>query len=148
MVVLTTPFVDITYLGNEDTLLIRWLQLPDAAAFREAYLSALAFVSRHRLTTNYCTDLTLIGALTKEQEHWLHLDFYPQVYKVIRKSIQAAVVFSEEHFNAIITHYQVPDSLPEQRFIDFNYFTDLAQALHWIADIKKGQGDTLLTAAP
>ncbi|MBF9254693.1 hypothetical protein I2I11_15415 [Pontibacter sp. 172403-2] len=70
------------------------------------------------------------------------------VYNVIKDNIYAAVVFSEEHFKAIVSNYQVASPAAQHQFINFTYFTDLEEALFWLQSIKKGPDTALLSAAP
>ncbi|GAB3195198.1 hypothetical protein ABID22_003598 [Pontibacter aydingkolensis] len=139
MVIKDTPYVGISHDVATDILFINWKQKPTIKQLKDTYLSALQHVQQTCLITSFCTDLTAIGPLNREQEAWLMLEFYPSVYQIIKSSINAAVVFSEEHFKAIVTNYQQPAYLSRQDFIHFNYFTAYQEATHWLIDIKKGQ---------
>ena len=108
-----------------------------------AYLHALQYVCENRRTYYFCTDQTLIGPLDREQEEWLSQEYYPKVYDCIQSEIYAAVVFTNSHFQAIVANYQVSAVLPQQRFILFNYFTKMQEALLWLSDVKKGQDEAL-----
>ncbi|WP_242919517.1 hypothetical protein [Pontibacter liquoris] len=109
---------------------------PNAAIFEEAYLQLLKVVTTANVIKFYCTDLSSIGALDREQESWLNLEYYPKAYDLIQDDIYVAVVFSEEHFKAIVTNYQVTIPDTHHHFIQFTYFTNVEEALHWLQNIK------------
>ncbi|WP_276495749.1 hypothetical protein [Pontibacter litorisediminis] len=144
MVIYETPGVNITFQEQERLLLIKWLQKPNMDALMDAYLHALQFVCEHRQIYFFCTDQSKIGPLDRDQEVWLSQEYYHKVHDCIQEEIYAAVVFSNAHFKAIVTNYQVPATLPQQHFIQFNYFTQMQEALQWLADVKKGQ-DVVIT---
>jgi len=148
MVAVETTYIRIIYHIDSEIMIIKWLTKPKAAAFKEAYLQLLKLATINNVIKLYCTDLSSIGALDREQEAWLNLEYYPMVYSLIKDDIYAAVVFSEEHFKAIVANYQVEVSAEHQRFINFTYFTDLDEALFWLQSIKKGPDTALLPAAP
>lgn len=139
MVIKDTPYVSVSHKVDTDILLINWKRSPSVKQFKEVYAAALQYVHQTSFVTAFCTDLTAIGPLNREQEAWLMLEYYPKVFQTIKTNITAAVVFSEEHFKAIVTNYQQPTYLQRQEFIHFNYFTDFQEAMHWLVDIKKGQ---------
>ena len=139
MVIKDTHYVSIHYNLNTEVLMIKWKISPTNRQFKHSYLDILEFVDNVYNATSFCTDLTTIGALSREQEAWLVLDYYPIAQQVINSSANVAVVFSEEHFKAIVTNFQQPAYLSKQDFIHFNYFTDPQEAIHWLIDIKKGQ---------
>lgn len=145
MVIFKTPGVNITFQEQESLLLIRWLSKPGMDLLTEAYLHALQFVCEHPQTYYFCADQSQIGPLDREQENWLNLEYYPKVYECINDEIYAAIVFSNAHFKAIVANYQVSATMPQQHFIQFNYFTKLQEALHWLADVKKGQDVALIS---
>ncbi|ARS35244.1 hypothetical protein [Pontibacter actiniarum] len=148
MVIFENPYAIISYQEQAEFLQISWLRKPSAKLLAEIYLHALEFVATHTKLKLFCTDQTQIGPLEREQENWLIQEYYPKVYQIIQDDIHAAIVFSERHFNAIVMNYQVPVSLPHQRFIQFNYFTQLQEALHWLEDVKKGQEMVVLPPKP
>lgn len=113
---------------------------------KEAYYHALQFVCENLQTYYFCTDQTLIGPLDREQESWLIQEFYPKVYDCIKDETYAAVVFNTTHFQAIVTNYQASATMPQQHFIQFNYFTKLQEAKQWLLDVKKGQFAALNSA--
>ena len=131
--------VYILYDVNVDILMIKWKKSPSFIEFKEAHVAILQFVETSSSVTSFCTDLTYIGPLSREQEAWLMLEYYPNVYNCIKTDVNIAVVFSEEHFKAIVTNYQQPVNLLFQEFINFNYFTDFREATYWLEDIKRGQ---------
>lgn len=146
MVLLETAYVRISYLNQFNCLLIKWLQKPDDAAFVSAHLAALQFSIDNHTVTLYCTDLTLTGSLSREQEAWLIQECYKKSYNVLQDDFFVAVVFSEEHFKAVVMNYFVPSAAPSHKFVHFNYFTDQGEALHWLESIKKGQDMALIPA--
>ncbi|WP_299821452.1 hypothetical protein [uncultured Pontibacter sp.] len=139
MVIKDTPYVSIVFNVTAEILLIDWIQIPSTKQFKDSYFAALQFVEQKGTIISFCTNLSVIGSLSREQEAWLMLEYYPKVYQCIGENINAAVVFSEEHFKAIVTNYQQPTYLARQEFINFNYFTVFEEAMHWLAIIKKGQ---------
>ncbi|TPE46019.1 hypothetical protein [Pontibacter mangrovi] len=139
MMIFDSPYVHISFREERGLLLIQWLRKPDHAKLVEAYLCALDFVSSSLSTLFFYTDLTSIGPLSREQENWLTQEFYPKVYQCLQTDIFAAVVFSEDHFKAIVTNYQLPSAALQHHFIQFNYFTSQEEALQWLLDVKKGQ---------
>lgn len=148
MVAVETPCIRIVYYINAELLLIKWLSKPDAAAFTEAYLQLLKIATINNVIKLYCTDLSCIGALSHEQEAWLNLEYYPMVYNAIKDDIHAAVVFSEEHFKAVVANYQVEARTEHYQFINLTYFTNLDEALYWLRSQKKGRDTAALPAAP
>jgi hypothetical protein len=148
MVIFETPFANILHLNNTNTLVTKWLEKPDNAAFVETYGALLQYVTENHLVRLYCTDLTSIGSLTREQEAWLSLEFYQKAYNIIKAVCYVAVVFSEGHFRAIVSNYQLPAALPPPNYVQLNYFTDQEEALHWLESIKEGQDATLLQPFP
>lgn len=143
MVILETPFVQLNFCNQTQVLLIRWLKKPADAVLQEVYTKGLLFLQNHPDLVLYCTDQSLIGSLSRAQEAWLMHEYYPKVYSIIGDSIYAAVVFSDEHFKAIVSNYQVPLAMPHQHFIQFTYFTDIGEAMQWLSDIKKGQDSAI-----
>ncbi|WP_089319139.1 hypothetical protein [Pontibacter ummariensis] len=143
---LETPLVLIQYIPSLNTMLIRWKQKPDDRSFQEAYWVALRYVGEIRLVTLFCTDLTTCGALGRGQEAWLNLEYYPEVHKTVKEDIYAAVVFSEDHFKAIVSNYLVSSDLQQQSFIHFNYFTQQEEALYWLGQLNRGRDLAVYTA--
>jgi len=144
MVIFETPYVVITYLYQFSCLEINWLQSPDDKTFVNAHLAALQFSIDNHTIKLYCTDLTSVGSLTREQEAWLSQECYKKSYHVLQDDFFVAVVFSEEHFKAVVSNYALPSATPAHDYVHFNYFTDQAEALHWLDSIKKGQDTALL----
>jgi hypothetical protein len=139
MVIYATPCVDIKFIDEVDFLLIKWKQKPDNQVFREVYTRVLQYAKESYYTTLFCTDLSLIGSLKSEQETWLNSEYYQRVYNCLGVDIYAAIIFSEEHFKAMITNYKPAKTESLHTFIQFNYFTKMNEAFHWLASIKKGQ---------
>ncbi len=144
MVVYQTSYVTITHCTETDAILIAWLKKPGTHAFTAAYLAGLEYIKSHPYIKLYCTDLTQSGGFDIEQESWLNSEYYSQVYKVVRDDIYAAVVFSEEHFKALISNYHATPYTSSNNFIHFNYFTDQQEGLTWLKDISKGQQAAIL----
>ena len=143
MVVHSTKYSDIIFDSELEILQVIWKAKPTDSAFKDTYLQGLSFIQEVHPVTLYCTDLTIIGPLDREQEAWLNTVFYDKMHEVVRDDIFVAVVFTEEHFKAIITNYAATEAATTHDFILFNYFTDRGEALHWLESVKKGQ-DTLL----
>ncbi|WP_242928306.1 hypothetical protein [Pontibacter vulgaris] len=129
---------------DTQSILMKWVKMPETAAFKEAYLSTLNYVAGHPYVKLYCTDLTLSGSLNREQEGWLYSEYYALVYNIIRDDIYAAVVFSEDHFKALVTNYLATPAVPNNDFIHFNYFTEQEEALSWLGDIYEGRYTAVL----
>lgn len=139
MVIYSTPSVDVRLVSDEEIILISWKQKPETDHFKEVYIKVLQFATSIHPTILFCTDLSLIGSLKNEQEAWLNTEYYQQVFNGINSDIYTAVVFSDDHFNAIITNYRAIESETLHSFIHFNYFTELMEAYYWLVSIKKGQ---------
>ncbi|WP_461490075.1 hypothetical protein [Pontibacter sp. HJ8] len=122
---------------------ITWKAKPDTEQLKDVYWQALQFVKTYRKICFYCTDISSIGPLTADQEAWLTKEYYPQVFESIQSDIYAAVIFSEDHFKALISNYVAGRILPRHDFIHFNYFTDLAEATDWLLFIQKSQDQAL-----
>lgn len=148
MVILQTPYVRITYLNQFNSLLIKWLRKPDDVTFVGAHLTALQFSIDSHTVKLYCTDLTSIGPLTRDQESWLSQECYKKSYNILQDDFFVAVVFSEDHFKAVVSNYVVPSADPIHEFVHFNYFTNQSEALHWLESIKKGRDIALIPANP
>lgn len=146
MVLLETKYAEISYFHTFNCLHIRWLLKPDDAAFVSVHLTALQFSIDNHVVRHYCTDLTLIGSLSREQEAWLLQECYKKTYFVLQDVFFVAVVFSEDHFKAVVTNYVVPSAAASPDYVHFNYFTDQDEALHWLESIKKGQDTALIPA--
>lgn len=145
MVVYATPCVSVEYRKVEKVLLINWETKPDTITLRETYSRVLQLATAEEYATNiFCTNMSLCGAFTVEQENWLSQEYYPQVYSGIRDNVYAAVVFTEEHFKAIITNYKDVKTDTFHSFMHLNYFTNTAEAFSWLKSIKKGQDAALL----
>ncbi|GAB3815850.1 hypothetical protein GCM10028895_10450 [Pontibacter rugosus] len=145
MVILETPYAVVTYREPQKVLLLTWLQKPVLSDLKSLYMQTLAFVKEHPFIVKYCSDLTLMGSFSREQENWLMHEFYPEVHHIINDNIFVAVVFSESHFNAIVMNYQATTMLPIHQIINFNYFTAQDEAVDWLVSVKKGQDTALLT---
>ncbi|MBC5773222.1 hypothetical protein H8S95_04030 [Pontibacter sp. KCTC 32443] len=143
MVVYSTSFSDIIFDSELEILQVIWKAKPTDSAFIETYLQGLTFVQEVRPVKLYCTDLTAIGPLEREQEGWLNNVYYEKLHETINSDICVAVVFSEEHFKAIITNYAATGTSSSHNFILFNYFTDRKEATYWLESVKKGQ-DTIV----
>ena len=148
MVIFETSFVRIDYLDQLEILVIKWLEKPDDATFADAYLKALQFLKRNFPIKLYCTDLTLIGPLTRNQELWLSQECYKKSYNVLQDDFFVAVVFSEDHFKAVVFNYALPATAQAHEFVHFNYFTCQDEALHWLSSIKEGQNIALMPPVP
>ncbi|MFD2245168.1 hypothetical protein [Pontibacter ruber] len=146
MVIYQTQIINIVYTAETQILQIEWKAKPSMAAFKEAYLKALQFVEEQQHTRFYCTDLTSCGPFDREQEAWLNTEYYPKVYKSIGSDIYAAVVFTEDHFKAIVSNYEPSQLSLNYSFILFNYFTVLHEAQDWLAQVQKGQETHLVPA--
>ncbi len=147
MVEVETPYIKVVYNTKEESLLINWLQKPGDDIFREVYLQLLRLATLNNLVKLYCVDLSCIGAFSREQEMWLILEYYPMVYSEIKDNIHVAVVFSEDHFKAVVANYQVSTLTEQHQFIDLTYFTSGDEALYWLESLKKGQDKAVLPAA-
>jgi hypothetical protein len=143
MVVHSTEYSDIIFNSELEILQVIWKAKPTDSAFIDTYLRGLDFVQEGRPVMLYCTDLTLIGPLEREQEAWLNNVYYSKLQSTLNADVCVAVVFNEEHFKAIITNYTATKSATSHDFIVFNYFTDREEAIHWLETVKKGQ-DTIL----
>ena len=139
MVVHSTTYSDIIFDSELEILQVIWKAKPTDSAFIETYLQGLAFVQNVQPVYFYCTDLTIIGSLEREQEAWLNTVFYAKMQETVKEDVFIAVVFTEEHFKAIITNYAATEAVNTHDFILFNYFTDREEALHWLDSVKKGQ---------
>lgn len=143
MVVYSTTFSDIIFNSELEILQVIWKAKPTDSAFIDTYLHGLAFVREVRPVIFYCTDLTASGPLDREQEAWLNNVYYEKLQESINEDIFVAVVFTDEHFKAIITNYVATEAAATHDFILLNYFTDQQEAFHWLESIKKGQ-DTVV----
>lgn len=143
MVVHSTTYSDIIFDSELEILQVIWKAKPTDSAFIETYLRGLSFVQEVRPVMLYCTDLTIIGPLDREQEVWLNTVFYDKMQEAVNSDVFIAVVFTEEHFKAIITNYVATEAANTHDFILFNYFTDRLEALHWLESVKKGQDAVL-----
>ncbi|WP_161887964.1 hypothetical protein [Pontibacter russatus] len=121
---------------------------PDDATFADAYLTALQFLKHIFPIKLFCTDLTLIGPLTRTQELWLSQECYKKSYNVLQDDFFVAVVFSEDHFKAVVFNYVLPETAYAHEFVHFNYFTCQNEALHWLASINEGQDTALMPRIP
>lgn len=144
MVVYTTPCVSVEYREEGKILLIEWEKKPDTAAFKDAYTRVLQFATEEYPTTFFCTDMSLSGSFDIEQENWLNQEYYLQVWEGIKENIYAAIVFSEEHFKAIISNYKAMETDAFHPFLHLNYFTETREAFNWLYSIKKGQDAALM----
>ena len=111
--------------------------------FKNIYWLALQFVRMQGKVRYYCTDISQSGPFDSEQETWLNREYYPQVFDSIQTNIYAAVVFSEGHFKALVSHYVPSQLLPLHDFIQFNYFTDSGEAFDWLSYMQKSQEITV-----
>jgi len=139
MVISENSFARITFSSQPEVLSISWKAKPDMEQFKNIYWLALQFVRTQPKIRYYCTDISRSGPFDSEQENWLNREYYPQVYDSIRANIYAAVIFSEGHFKALVSHYVPSQLLPLHDFIQFNYFTELGEALDWLSYIQKSQ---------
>ncbi|NDK55461.1 hypothetical protein [Pontibacter fetidus] len=143
MVVHSSTYSDIIFDSELEILQVIWKAKPTDSAFKETYLQGLSFVQEVQPVMLYCTDLTIIGPLEREQEAWLNNVFYGKLHDAVKQDVFTAVVFTEAHFKAIITNYAATEAVNTQDFMLFNYFTDRAEALHWLESVKKGQDASL-----
>ena len=139
MVISESTYAFANYLTEANVLLISWKLKPDRKQFRNLYWQVLQFVKTNPKICYYSTDISRIGPLDAEEEAWLSREYYPQVFEIIGKEIYAAVIFSDDHFNALVNNYIASHLLPQQDFIHFNYFTDQAEAMDWLMYMQKGQ---------
>lgn len=139
MVIEETPSVTIAYCFKTNGILVRWQEITCLDGFKEVYGKVFDFAVKQYKIKHYCIDLRLAGALTREQENWLTSYYYNEVNRVIKDCISIAVVFSEEHFKAIIRNYYAAAEIQQHDFIQFNYFTDVKEAEYWLCSIQKGQ---------
>lgn len=147
MLVNESPYAFIEYFAGSNGVLIRWKKLKDLRSFKTVYNKVLERAVKKYKIKYYCTDLRAVGPLTREQEAWLVSEYYDAVYRELKGDIALAVVFSEEHFNAIINNYQLPAENRQPDFIHFDYFTDLREALNWLKAKQEGQDATFLLSA-
>lgn len=145
MVISESSLAQIAFLDTRGALSIRWKAKPDMEQFKVVYLEALRFVRGVGKIRYYSTDISQIGAFDTEQEAWLSREFYPQVSDCIKTEIFAAVIFSEGHFNALVTNYAASNLTSTSDFIHFNYFTNEEEALDWLSFMQKGQDLVLYT---
>jgi hypothetical protein len=145
MVISDTKFAQVTYLEEVGILSICWYRNPTMEQFTHLYLQGLQFVKENPGIRFYSTDISRIGPFDAEQESWLSRLYYPQVSEIIGEVIYAAVVFSENHFQALVNNYVASHIVPLSDFIQFNYFTNSDEALDWLRYMQKGQ-DLVLAA--
>ncbi|WP_187264618.1 hypothetical protein [Pontibacter beigongshangensis] len=143
MVISSTPVANIEYWSEIEALFISWISTPDIQSFKKVYNLAFDFVAEHKEVRLFCADQTRSGAFGPEHEAWLLFDFNSRVYSLLQEDIYVAVVFTEDHFNAIVNNYQLYRSDSQPNFIHFNYFTRLQEAQLWLQAIKKGQDKIL-----
>ncbi len=144
MVVFASPYSELFYDGDKEILQVTWKKRPTNSAFTEMYLQGLAFVKEQTPVNLYCIDLTAIGPLNRDQEDWLSTEFYPNLLATLNTKVFVAVVFTDVHFNAIITNYTATEPAETHEQLLFNYFTDREEANHWLESVKKGQDTVLL----
>ncbi len=147
MLINESPSAFIEYFADCNGVLIKWKKLKDLRSFKVVYNKVLERAVKKYKIKYYCTDLRAVGPLSREQEAWLVSEYYHAVYRELKDKIALAVVFSEEHFNAIVHNYQLPAVNKQPDFIQFNYFTDLREALDWLRAMQKGQDQTILMSA-
>lgn len=73
---------------------------------------------------------------------------YKKSYDVLQDDFFVAVVFSEDHFKAVVFNYALPAATQVHKFVHFNYFTSQDEALHWLASVKEGQDIALMPPIP
>lgn len=139
MVISESSLALVTFSDLHDILSINWKAKPDIEQFKNLYWQVLQFVKGNGKICYYSTDISLIGPFDPEQEAWLSREYYAQVYAGIQSDIYAAVIFSDDHFNALINNYVPSRQLPLSDFIHFNFFTDAAEANDWLINMQKGQ---------
>lgn len=144
MVVYSTAFSDIIFDSELEILQVIWKAKPTDNALIDTYLHGLAFIQDVTPVKLYCTDLTAIGPLERDQEAWLNNVFYSKLHAALQTDIFVSVVFTEEHFKAIITNYTATKPATLHDFILFNYFTDRQEAFHWLESVNKGLDTVLL----
>lgn len=144
MVVYATPCVRVEYREEGNVLSIKWKKKPDTTAFKDAYTRVLQFATEEYPSIFFCIDMSLCGSFDMEQENWLNEEYYLQVYDGIKGNVYAAIVFSEEHFKAIISNYKATETDSFHAFMHLNYFTKTREAFNWLNSIKKGQDAALM----
>ncbi|WP_460925207.1 hypothetical protein [Pontibacter brevis] len=73
------------------------------------------------------------------------MEYYQKSYNQLKRDFFVAVIFSEEHFKAVVTNYQTPSALLPHPYVYFNYFTEKEEALHWLWSIKEGQDSAFIS---
>lgn len=139
MLIYSTPCARVEYKEEGNILLIKWNQKPDSDQFKNVYSRVLELAEKEYPTTLFCTDMSACGSLSTEQECWLNEEYYLQVYNSLKDNIYAAILFSEDHFKAIISNYKELEADSLHAFMHFNYFTKTNEAFQWLSSIKKGQ---------
>jgi hypothetical protein len=139
MVVYTAPSVSVEYKCEENILLLKWAKKPDTEVFKQAYNRLLHFATEEYPTSLFCVDMSECGSFDSDQEEWLAKEYYLKVYGGVQDTIYAAVIFSEAHFQAIISNYKALENEPFYYFLHLNYFTKTREAFNWLSGIKKGQ---------
>ncbi|QCR21825.1 hypothetical protein [Pontibacter sp. SGAir0037] len=140
-------FVTISYCSKTKGVLLQWKCIVSMEAFQSAYNKVLELAVKQYRVKHYCTDLSRVGALTREQETWLTSSYYQRVFEVLKDSIYVAVVFSEGHFKAIVQNYHASFGSKQPDYVNFNYFTDIDEAWDWIGAIQKSQDAALFLSA-
>ncbi|MEJ8755468.1 hypothetical protein WG947_00550 [Pontibacter sp. H259] len=146
MVVRSTIYSDIIFDSELEILQVIWKQKPTDSVFVDTYLHGLNFVQEVKPIQYYCTDLTQSGPLDREQEEWLNNFFYGKLHETLKAEVFVAVVFSDEHFKAIVTNYTATKLANLYDFLHFNYFTEKQEAYFWLESVKKGQDAILFPA--
>ncbi len=144
MVVYVTPCVCVNFKEEDNILFVKWEKKPDTTAFKNAYTRVLQLAKVDYPTTLFCVDMSVCGSFDVEQENWLNYEYYLEVFTGIKDNVYAAIVFSEEHFKAIISNYKAMEKDTFHAFMHLNYFTETKEAFNWLNSIKKGQDAALL----
>lgn len=134
----------IEFNSDSGVLQIKWVQKPSLEDLKDTYSKVFQMADESYSTAYFCIDMSECGSFSVEQENWLQQEYYPLVHQALHKSIYIAIVFSEEHFKAIISNYKTQKPELFHPHMHFNYFTNAGEAQHWLKSIKKGQDAVLI----
>lgn len=131
MEVYSTNSVTVKYVQAQGRLLLQCCGHFSSSEFRESLLVALQFASDNHVK-QWLLDYRAIGALSEEEETWLHTHLFPRIMMTMGTDNYVAIVLSEKCYQALLSEAGLYGLQSFNSFIIMNTFSQTSDAVAWL----------------
>ncbi|WP_162054763.1 hypothetical protein [Pontibacter pamirensis] len=131
MEVYSTSSVAVKYVQGQGRLYLQCCGNFNSREFRESLLVALQFAADYHVK-QWLLDYRAIGALSEEEETWLHTHLFPRIMMTMGTDNYVAVVLAEKCYQALLSEAGLYGLQSFNSFIIMNTFSQTSDAVAWL----------------